>query len=120
MLSFFTAFDGGGPPKYFWCVFVGMPLIFVGLVICKFAFMGKVLRYAAGEAAPVGKDTFNYMARETKSGVADVSEAFFQGQRRGDGMTVAERIQKLELLKESGVINSQEFEAQRKRILDEI
>jgi len=72
MVSFFSAFGSFGPPKYFWCAFVGMPIAFVGLVLCKFAFMGKVARYAAGEMAPVGKDSFNYMANEKKEGVADI------------------------------------------------
>jgi hypothetical protein len=30
MASFFSAFGGGGPPRLFWCCFVGMPLLFVG------------------------------------------------------------------------------------------
>ncbi len=120
MISFFSAFGGGGMPEYFWCVFVGMPITFVGLVICKFAFMGKIFRFSAGELAPVGKDAFNYMAGETKKGVADVSEAFFQGRSRVQGATIAERIAKLDALKQSGAISSEEFERQKNRILDEI
>ena len=33
MASFFSAFGGGGPPRLFWCCFVGMPLLFVGGVM---------------------------------------------------------------------------------------
>lgn len=84
--------------------------------------MGKIFRFSAGELAPVGKDTFNYMALGTKKGVSDVSEAFFQGRSHGDAdkPTIAERIKKLEALKLSGAINRKEFEAQKERILNEL
>jgi len=118
--SFFLAFGGRGMPDKFWCAFVGMPLAFVGLVMCKFAFIGKVARYTAGEIAPVGKDTFNYMARETKEGVSNVTEALRDGWEKADGRGVGERIQRLNALKESGTINAEEYESQRKRILSEL
>ena len=47
MVSFFTAFGGGGPPWLFWCCFVGIPLLFVGGVMCMFGFMGGLARYTA-------------------------------------------------------------------------
>ena len=75
--------DEFGPPKYFWCVFVGIPVLFVGLVLSKFGYMGKVARYVAQEIAPVGKDTFNYMAEGTKDGVRTVAGAIGEGLREG-------------------------------------
>ncbi|MGJ8654788.1 MAG: SHOCT domain-containing protein [Opitutaceae bacterium] len=120
LISFFSAFGGHGAPKYFWCAFVGMPLSFVGLTICKFAYMGKVARYTAGELAPVGKDTFNYMAAETTEGVADVSEAFFEGKSRAEHSSIEDRIRKLEKMKNSGLINEEDFEEQKDRILSEL
>jgi hypothetical protein len=87
--SFFSSFgssnlfDGPKPPRYFWCAFVGMPLLGVGVAICKFAFMGRVARYVANEVAPVGKDTFNYMAGETKDAVRDLATAVGEGLRSG-------------------------------------
>ena len=120
MISFFSAFAGSGSPKYFWCVFAGMPIAFVGLVMCKFAFMGKVARYTAGELAPVGKDTFNYLASETREGVSDVSEAFHQGKSNAASSSIEERIRKLETMKESGLINEEDFEEQKDRILSEL
>lgn len=68
-----------GPPSYFWCAFVGIPLMGIGGTICKFAFFGAVARYVAGEAAPVGKDTFNYMANGTRDGVRNVVSAIREG-----------------------------------------
>ena len=50
--SFFSAFGTHEPPKRFWCVFIGVPLVGIGMGICKFAFLGTIGRYVAGEAAP--------------------------------------------------------------------
>lgn len=61
-VSFFSAFGGFGPPRYFWCAFIGLPLIALGSAISRYAFLGAVSRYVANEVAPVGKDVINYMA----------------------------------------------------------
>jgi len=78
-VSFFMAFSSMGPPRYFWCIFLGFPLMIVGSAISKFAYIGAVSRYVAGETAPVAKDTFNYMASGTKDGVRDITSAIAQG-----------------------------------------
>ena len=119
-ISFFLALGKFGSPKFFWCAFVGMPIMFVGLVMCKFAFIGKVARYTAGEIAPVGKDTFNYLAEESKEGISDVAEAIAEGMSRNAASGIEERIRRLEGMKESGLINEEDFEQQKDRILSEI
>jgi hypothetical protein len=81
--SFFSAFGTFGPPRYFWCAFVGFPLVGLGAAICRFAFMGAVSRYMADEVAPVGKDVVNYMAEGTKGAVRDVAAAVGEGLRAG-------------------------------------
>jgi len=85
MISFFGAFGGGGFPRYFWCAFLGIPMLGVGLMICQFAYMGKIGRYVAGESAPVAKDTFNYMAEGTQEGVEQMAGAFGRGLAGGTG-----------------------------------
>ena len=42
--NFFASFGTFQPPRYFWCAFVGIPLMGVGMAICKFAFIGAVTR----------------------------------------------------------------------------
>lgn len=79
MVSFFSAFGGMGPPRFFWCAFVGMPLLAVGIGIMKFAYFGAVVRYIASETAPVGKDLTNYMADGTKGSIRDVATAVGEG-----------------------------------------
>ena len=79
-ISFIGSMSGNsGPPKLFWCGFVGMPLMFVGGVLCIYGFMSAVARYAAAEQAPVAADTVNYLADNTKEGVKTVSKAVAQG-----------------------------------------
>lgn len=77
--SFFSAFGSFEPPRYFWCTFVGMPLLFVGVAMSMFGFFGAFARYVFGEAAPVHKDTFNYLAEGTKQGVRTIATAVGEG-----------------------------------------
>ena len=81
--SFFLSFGSFGSPKYFWCAFVGMPLMFVGSALCKFGFLGAVTRHMANEVMPVGKDSFNYMAAGTKDSVRDLAQAASEGFQQG-------------------------------------
>jgi uncharacterized membrane protein len=79
MISFFAAFGSFQSPRLFWCCFVGMPILFVGLVMSKFGYFGSMVRYIAAESAPVAKDTFNYMAEGTKDGVRTVARSVAEG-----------------------------------------
>jgi hypothetical protein len=82
--SFFVAmFTRSGPPVLFVCAFVGMPLLFIGTVMCMFGFMGALARYIATEQAPVAKDTINYMAEGTQDAVRHVARAAAQGVSEG-------------------------------------
>ena len=83
MISFFGAFGSFGPPKYFWCCFLGGPLLFVGIVMTSYGYMGRVARYTAGEMAPVAKDTFNYVATESTEGITAVASAIGEGLTAG-------------------------------------
>ena len=127
MVSFFSAFgNSSGPPRLFWCAIIGLPITGVGVGICKFAFMGKIARYSAGELAPVTKDTFNYMAKETQEGVTDITKAVTNITKtskpasQSSSLTIEQRIKKLEKMKLSGLINEEDFEEQKDRILSEI
>ena len=77
--SLFASAGSFAPPHYFWLGFVGLPLMFVGGVLCQFGFMGAVARFIAGESAPVAADTVNYMAEETKGAVETVAKAAAKG-----------------------------------------
>lgn len=83
--SFFSALGSFEQPRYFWCAFIGLPLMAIGGAICKFAFMGLAGRFIANEVAPVGKDVANYMADGTKDAVRDVATAIGEGLSSAQG-----------------------------------
>ncbi len=83
MASFFSAFSGGGSPRLFWCCFVGMPLLFVGGVMCMFGFMGAVARYTAAEQVPVATDAISDIAEDTRGAVKTVARAVAEGVKEG-------------------------------------
>jgi len=85
MVSFFPAFVGSGPPRYFWCASLGMPFLAVGGIMCKFGYMGAIGRYVVNEVAPVSKDAFNYMADGTKEAIGEVAAVIDEGLRSGAG-----------------------------------
>lgn len=75
MISFFSAFGSFRAPTYFWCAFIGLPVLSIGINILKNAYMERITRYKAGEIAPVAKDTFNYIAEETSEGVKTIADS---------------------------------------------
>ena len=82
--SFFVSMAShSGPPVLFFCAFIGLPLMFVGSVMCMFGFVGAFSRYIAAEQAPVAKDTINYMADGTQEAVRTVARAAAQGVTEG-------------------------------------
>jgi len=83
MASFCLAFGGGGPPRLFWCCFVGMPLLFAGGVMCMFGFMGSVARYTAAEQVPVATDAIDDLAEGTQGAVKTVARAVTEGVKEG-------------------------------------
>jgi Double zinc ribbon len=83
--SFFSSMNSFEPPKYFWCMFVGMPLLGLGVMITKLGYFGAFARYMAGEVAPVGKDMTNYMVAGTKDSIRDVATAVGEGYSAGSG-----------------------------------
>jgi len=79
--SFFSAFGGGGPPRLFWCCFVGLPMLFIGSVMCMYGFMGALARYAAAEQVPVAADAMTELAEGTKGAIKTVARAAAEGFR---------------------------------------
>ena len=81
--SFFASFGSFESPRYFWCAFLGVPLLFVGGVMTMFGFLGAVNRYVAGESAPVAKDVVNYMGENVQPGVKSIARAVTEGIKEG-------------------------------------
>ena len=79
VVSFFSSFGSVGSPRYFWCCFVGMPLLFVGSAMSMFGFMGAVARYAAAEQVPITTDAVNDLAAGTQGAVKTVARFIAEG-----------------------------------------
>jgi hypothetical protein len=77
--SFFSSFGTFEPPRYFWCAFIGLPLLFVGGTMSMYGYLGALHRYVAGESAPVAKDVVNYMGENIRPGVKAVAKAVAEG-----------------------------------------
>jgi len=54
-------------PSRFWLFFLAVPLFAIGGFCLNAGFGGAGLRYAAGEAAPVAKDTLSYLGDEPQA-----------------------------------------------------
>lgn len=85
VVSFFSGF-GDGPqfgepqgPRYFWCAFLGIPLLGVGMNLLRLGYLGTVTRYVAGEIEPAASDTLNTMARNTAPAARDFARAVREG-----------------------------------------
>jgi hypothetical protein len=77
--SFFACFGTMESPRFLWCPFIGLPLLFVGTVMCTAGYLGAFQRYVAGESAPVAKDVVNYMGENVQPGVKAVAKAITEG-----------------------------------------
>jgi hypothetical protein len=63
LIDFASSFGdpSSGLPGGFVLLFIGVPLLGIGGTLFKFAFLGEIGRYGAGELAPVAKDTLDYI-----------------------------------------------------------
>jgi hypothetical protein len=73
--SFFSSFGSFELPRYFWCAFLGLPLLFLGSVTTYMGFMGAIQRYLLGESIPVMRD----LARESAPVIAEVANTVAEG-----------------------------------------
>jgi len=75
-IDFFTTMgEGGGMPKRFWCLFLGLPLCGVGGALLSVGFRREIMRYGKNEAMPV----INEASEELQPVFQNVAEAIKQG-----------------------------------------
>jgi hypothetical protein len=84
--SFFTAFGTFGPPRYFWCAFVGIPVLGLGLIMSQYGFLGSIFRYQAREATPALTEAFRAMSQGAAPGVRTMSRAQAAGLAESMGL----------------------------------
>ena len=110
-VSFFSTFGSRSmsPPRYFWCVFVGFPLIALGFSGIKASFLGEIARYTSQEVTPVIGDAARSVAHRIKEGLDDDNK-----------LDSHQRLKQLEKMKSEGLISGAEYSAKRKEILDQL
>ncbi len=81
--SFFAAFGSFEPPRYFWCTFVGFPLIGLGMIMSKLGYLGAIYRYIAAETTPVARDAINDLGEGISPGVMSMAKAVAEGIQEG-------------------------------------
>ncbi len=88
LISFFRSFGTFEPPRYFWGVIVGLPMIGIGLALTRLAYLGEYMRYFSAEVTPVATDVFNTMTEGTREGVETMAHALGRGFSTGMGATL--------------------------------
>lgn len=64
LFSFFSAMNSSSEPKLFWCSFVGLPTLAVGLMLTIFSYQRELHSYMKDESMPVIKDGYRDMHSE--------------------------------------------------------
>ena len=72
--EFFISANSWDSPKLFFLNFIGLPILFVGLVCLSLAYRRKISNFNASQIAPVTKDYTNYMINGTSDTVANAAE----------------------------------------------
>lgn len=106
--DFFSTFGTMRPPGLFWCCFVGVPVLMIGLALLRFGFLGAVTRYTANEVAPVASETTRHLVSGSKDLLQDISHP------AGDAEA---RLAKLARLKANGLITQVEYDVKRGEII---
>lgn len=108
----FRSFPSGGPPKHFWCLFVGLPLVSIGIQLLRAGFLGAATEYVADEVAP----TVSKAARHVV-GEMPIDEVPHDTHR---GPSASARLRRIESLRADGLISDQEYERKRSEILADL
>ena len=116
-IDFFSAFGSFHPPTKFWCAFIGLPLIALGITCLKAGYLRTIGGYIAGETAPVATDTLKYVSEELRPSIRDLARDIRGTDEDHDPVT---RMKHLEELKTSGLISDSEYSEKRTKILGEI
>ena len=74
-ISFFSAMSSFDPPKYFWCAFLGLPLLGLGGMLTMFGFKSEMSRYIKNESIPVINEASEELSPAIKSVASTVKES---------------------------------------------
>lgn len=81
-VDFFQSISTFGGPSKFWCVFIGLPLVSYGVLVCRAAYLKPISDYVAGETYDAVSTLSSAAASGLKSGNLE------SGTRRSNPQTV--------------------------------
>ena len=110
LYSFFSSMGTMSPPKNVWCVFVGFPCIGFGMNMLRGGFLGIFARYTANEVSPPIVDVAGKISDRVMESI----------NKQSNNDDIAERLEKLNDLKDKQLITIEEYENLKKNILKEI
>ena len=67
LINFFMSFGSSKPPKLFFLLFIGFPLIGIGVSVLSFAFKREILNYTKNESVPVINDASGELSPAIKN-----------------------------------------------------
>jgi hypothetical protein len=59
--------SSSNPFGKFWLMFIGIPLLAIGIAMTRAGYIGKVAEYGSKELTPVAKDAWNYLKENDAS-----------------------------------------------------
>lgn len=74
-ISFFSAFGGNGAPRFFWCAFIGLPMLAGGAMVTTLAYKQEISRFVKNESVPV----INEASEEIAPAIRNVASAVKDG-----------------------------------------
>ena len=79
-ISFFSSFSTGETPDYFWCAFLGLPMLAFGGMISMLAFKREIAQYVKNESVPVINDASEELSPAVRN-VASAMKDGFEGDK---------------------------------------
>lgn len=120
LVDFFAAFNGNsGPPTKFWCAFVGLPLIGIGVSCLKAGYLRTIGKYVAGESVPIVTESARHVVR----GLQPELQEYRRGGSPAGSSTPTNavvRLKELEQLKQKNLISKAEYEEKRRQIINKL
>lgn len=80
--SFFESFFYSDWPQFFWCCFIGFPMMGVGGMLLSIGFNREIARYMAKEHAPVVNEAAKDMSPAVKTVASAVKEGLSNENKR--------------------------------------
>ncbi len=117
VIDFLGSFGGHGFPTKFWCAFIGIPMLSIGMFCFKAGFLRSISGYVAGETAPVVRDTARYVTDGLRPAMRESAAGEGKPARENDPI---QRLRKLDAMKAEGLVSEAEYTAKRASILEDL